>query len=233
MILNENIEKSFLKILKRRLESLKKMGYSPKDIARLLKNKSIVEEFLKISKRIGADSNLIKNLEEIKEVFPTPTTQKQKPKGNFSSKEIKQLEFLLEKYLNILFKEFPGLVKEKERGKIEKIDYFNLKIFYDSKIIKSFPYSRIKIIKWPEGSSILVREDHPSSKLIEPENISEVLTKLEKAITGVELKLKNMAPENQRVEFSKILFNSLFPLTKELGISGKDSEKIIHDLSSN
>lgn len=206
------------------------MGYSSTKIAQVLKNKSVVEEFLKISKRNGADFDLIKNLEEIKKVFSPTTIQKQKPLRNISSSEINKLEFLLEKYLNLLFKEFPGFVKEKHLKKTEEADDFNFKIFYHSKIIKSFPYSRIKIIKWSKNILVLVKKDYPSSRLIEPENISEVLIKLEKTINSVEIKLKNITSKDKIEEFSKILFSSLFPLTKELGLYGKDSEKIIQDL---
>jgi len=222
------VGREFLEILNKRLISLRQLGYSAQKISNLIGNGSVIQEFLKISKKYSNNLELIKSLEEIKKTFPKENKIECVLKEKFDKEKIIELEKTLDQYIYFIFNRFLGLAKEKKKfGEIEKIDYFKLKIFFYSKIIKIFPYSEIIIIKGPKGASIFIKEDHPSSNLIQIKDISGVINKVKNTLVEVEKKVISLNHEEIICELSKALFNSLFPLTKELGISGKDSEKII------
>lgn len=226
--------KEFLEVLERRLDMLKKMGYSTKKISELIKYKSRLKEFLEISREINYPKKLEFLLNEMTEEINAPIFMKDiSPNKKIKNSNLEVLEKLLEKYIQFMFLGFSGLVKESKIIGNEKITtYFDLKIKYSSNIIKSFPYSEIHIMKNKENFVVFAREEHPGSRLVEINDLSEIINKINFVNLKIEEKVKDYTKKEWLNEFVFVLFNSMFSLTNELGLAGKKPQKIFKNIEN-
>ncbi len=213
-------------------KSLNQLGYSIQKIAEIMKHSSKIEIlsiFLKNSNiQIQKKEELSSVLNQLKQIIEKEQKLKVIDENNFFGDEnITELINKLNKYLDIIALSFPSICYEEYSTKNNIIvkDFYDLNIKAKLDYLKNPPYKKIQIQEKDGKYKFLVMDLHPASVYRE-ENSKEILPKIIEFLEILKSNTQKYTEKDWLKNFSIVLFDSLFPITRELGVCEKIPKSI-------
>jgi hypothetical protein len=219
-------------------KSLKQSGYSVQKIAEIIKHLSKVETFLIFLKNSNISEEkkeeLLNLLNQLKQIIIKDHELQVLDENNFREENLApKLKDELKKYFEILTLSFPSLCYEEyiSKNNIKVMDFYDLNIKAKLDYLKNPPFKKIQIQEKEGKYKFLVMDLHPAS-IYREENPEEILSKITEFLQILKSKTKEYTEKDWLKSFSIVLFDSLFPISRELGVCEKIPNKVMKKIEN-